>query len=176
MCAVHRLKILHGIPIVFDEDDCVGAGERQAKASNVSGEKQTIDTWVRVERLDHSMTLAGVSTTIKPHVRDGGHMFVEEVRLDDIEHLLHLAEDQDAVLRKRAPLLGLSVNEFTFARIDASIRSPPDAAIGQNLSDMKISGSWDSRKHDHTARQGALAHAECRGGHQVDSLPSPMLL
>jgi hypothetical protein len=33
MSAVHRLEILHGVPIVLDEDDGVSSGQIQAEAT-----------------------------------------------------------------------------------------------------------------------------------------------
>lgn len=44
------------------------------------------------------MPFACLCVTIKAHIGYGLHMGLEEIRLDDIEHLLHLAEDQNAVL------------------------------------------------------------------------------
>ena len=44
------------------------------------------------------MTFVGVSGAVETHVRDRGHVLLEQVRLDNIEHLFELTEYQDAML------------------------------------------------------------------------------
>ena len=39
-------------------------------------------------------------------------MFLKEIRLYDVEHLLQLTEDEDTVLRERPRRAGLGVDEF----------------------------------------------------------------
>lgn len=100
MGSVHSLQILHGIPVVFDENDRVRSRQRQAQSTNMGRQKQTINAWVRVEGLHDSMSLLRVGTSVQAHVRDRRHVVFEEVGLDDVDHLLHLTEDEHAMLRE----------------------------------------------------------------------------
>lgn len=64
----------------------------------MSSQKEAINTRISVERLDNCMSFVGIDTSIQPHVGDRGHSLFEEVVLDDVEHELHLTEDEASVL------------------------------------------------------------------------------
>ena len=48
------------------------------------------------------MALVRIRASVEPHVGHGRHVLLEEIRLDDVQHLLHLTEDEHAVLRECA--------------------------------------------------------------------------
>ena len=93
MSTVHGLQILHWIPVVFHEDNRIGARERQPKSSNVRREEKTVDTRVRVERLHNGMALVRIRAPIQTHVSNGRHVLLKKHILNDIQHLLHLTEN-----------------------------------------------------------------------------------
>ena len=135
MRPIHSLQIFHGIPIMLDENDSVGTRQCQPQSSNVRREEQTIDTRIRVERLHDCVPLARVRTTVETHVRHGRHVRSEEVRLDDVQHLLHLAEDQHAVLREGAPARRrLGVREFALQGVSRRAWRTADTAVNEQLS------------------------------------------
>ena len=96
-------------------------------------EQEAIDTGIRVEGLDYRMTLVGVSGAVETHVRDRGHVLLEQVRLDNIEHLLHLAEDEHAMLREGARGRFLGINELGLRRIARCTRREANAAVDEKL-------------------------------------------
>ena len=99
MGSIHRLKILHRVPVVLDEDDRVRSREIESESSDLRREKKDVDTGVRVEGLDDSVSFGRIRRTIHPHVGDRRHVGSEEVVLDDVEHRLELTEDEDSMLR-----------------------------------------------------------------------------
>ena len=58
-----------------------------------------LPSWVN--NMNDRVTLAGFGVAVQTHVGNGWHVLLEEICLNDIKHLLHLTEDQDAVLRER---------------------------------------------------------------------------
>ena len=133
MCTVHRLEILHRVPVVLHEDDRVRAGEREAEPADMRREQEAVDARVRVERLHDRVSLVRVRRAVETHVRHRRHVLLEQVRLDDVQHLLHLAEDQHPVLRERARARLLRVDELRFARVARGTRRKADAAVEQQL-------------------------------------------
>ena len=97
--AVHGLQVLARVPVVLHEDDRVGAREREAEAADLRREQQHVDARVGIECLHDAVALLRRHAAVEAHVRHVGHVAAEEVVLDDVEHLLDLAEDQDAMLR-----------------------------------------------------------------------------
>jgi hypothetical protein len=97
MSTIHGLKILHGIPIMLDEDDSICRRQVESESSDVGSKKENVDRRVVVERLDDSVAFRNVGRSVHPHVRDRRHDLAEEIMFHDIEHLLELAEDQNAV-------------------------------------------------------------------------------
>lgn len=98
MGPIHRLEVLHRVPVMLNEYDGIRSRQGQSQATDVGCEKQAVDTGVGVERLDNGMALLRIRTSIQAHVRDRRHVLLEQVGLDDVDHLLHLTEDEDAVL------------------------------------------------------------------------------
>ena len=145
MRAVHRLQILHRIPVVLDKDDCIRPRQRQPKSTNMCGEKQAVDARVRVERLHDRMPLVRVRRAVEAHVRHRGHVLLEEVALDDVEHLLHLAEDQHTVLRERARPSLLGIHQLGLGRVAGRARRKADTAIQEELSREK-NQPWDESR------------------------------
>ena len=76
----------------------IGTGQRESQSTNVSREQETVDAGVGIERLNDSMTLVRVSASIQSHVCHGREVLLEEICLDDVQHLLHLTKDQHAML------------------------------------------------------------------------------
>ena len=60
-------------------------------------------------------------------------MLLEQVGLDDVKHLLHLAEDENAMLRERARGRLLGIDEFGLRRIARCTRRKADAAVDEKL-------------------------------------------
>ena len=83
---------------MLHEDDSIRSRQGQSQATDMGSEKQAVDTWVGVERLDDRVSLVRIRAPIQAHVRDRRHVLLEQVGLDYIDHLLHLAEDENAVL------------------------------------------------------------------------------
>jgi hypothetical protein len=92
MSTVHGLQILHWIPVVFHEDNCIGAREGQPKPSNMGREEKAVDARVRVERLDNGMALVRIRAPIQTHVSNGRHVLLKKHILNNIQHLLHLTK------------------------------------------------------------------------------------
>ena len=67
--------------------------EVESESTDVRREEEAVDRRVRVERLDDGVALRDVCRAVHAHVRDGRHRGAEEVVLDDVEHLLELAEE-----------------------------------------------------------------------------------
>lgn len=131
MGTVHRLQVLHRVPVVFDEDDGVGTGQVETKTTDLGGEEEDVDTGVGVEGLDNTVPLGRVGGAVHPHVRERGHVRLEQIRLDDVKHRLELAEDEDPVLRH-----GRQVVAFARGRTRET-----DAAVGQDLSVRVTNGT-----------------------------------
>ena len=53
--AVHRLEILHRVPVVLEEDDRVGTGQVESETAHVSRQQQHIDAGVLVELVDNRL-------------------------------------------------------------------------------------------------------------------------
>jgi len=98
MSAIHRLKIFHRIPVVLDKDDSVGTRERETKPTDMRCEQQAVNARVRIEGLDDGVPLRRLGVAVQPHVGHRRHVLPEEVVFDDFDHLLHLAEDEHAML------------------------------------------------------------------------------
>lgn len=164
MRTIHGLEVLHRVPVVFDEDDRVRPGERETQPTDMCRQQEAVDTRVRVERLHDRVALLGVRPAIEPHVRHRGHVLLEEVRLDDVEHLLHLAEDEHAVLRERAVARLVGVDELRLRRVAGRASRDTDTAVDEKLaiarhqSRNKISIEGDRR----TEAPAAWGHVGCR--------------
>lgn len=44
-----HLEVLHWVPVMFDEDDCVCSSQTEAKAPNMGREEEKVNGWVGVE-------------------------------------------------------------------------------------------------------------------------------
>lgn len=97
---------------MFDENDGIRASQGQTQTTHMGSEKQTIDTRVGVEGLNNGMPFVGIGGTIKSHIGHRWHMLPEEIILNDVDHLLHLTEDQDSMLRESAARCGFRVSEL----------------------------------------------------------------
>ena len=106
-------------------------------------EQEAIDTGIRVEGLDYRMTLVGVSGAVETHVRDRGHVLLEQVRLDDIEHLLHLAEDEHTVLRERPCRSLLGIHELRLRRIASGPGCESYTAVDKELAVGIAPSAWN---------------------------------
>lgn len=95
----------------------------------MGSEQQAVDARVGVERLDYGMTFARISLTIKPHICYGRHVLFEQVCFDDVEHLLHLTENEDAMLRKRSARVRNCINQFALAGVIDAGGTTTDAAV-----------------------------------------------
>ncbi len=98
MRPVHRLQILHGVPIVIHEDHRVRSCQIQSQTADTGCEEQDIDARVVVEPLDDSMALSRIGGTVHPHVGHGRHELGEQIPLDQVEHRTQLAENKGAML------------------------------------------------------------------------------
>jgi hypothetical protein len=98
MRPIHRLQILHGVPVVLHKDDRIRPRQIQPEPSDLGRQQQHVDARIGIERLDDAVSFGGVGRPIETHVREGGEMAGEEVGLDDVEHGLELAEDEDSML------------------------------------------------------------------------------
>ena len=96
-------------------------------------EQEAIDTWVRVERLYDRMSLVGIGGAVEAHVRNRGHVLLEEVGLDDVEHLLHLAKDEHTVLGERPRPRLLRIHQFGLGGVARRTGCEPDAAVEKEL-------------------------------------------
>jgi hypothetical protein len=96
--AVHGLQIFHGVPVVLHEDHRVRCLQIEAQSSHSGGEQHAIDRDVVVEACHQLCALIGGHGAVESHVGDGGHVRLEEVLFDNIEHGLHLTEDEHAML------------------------------------------------------------------------------
>jgi len=59
----------------------------------------------------------------------------EQVAFNDVQHLLHLAEDKATVLRKRPASRFIRIEEFTLPRLCRDARAQPDTAVVKELSE-----------------------------------------
>jgi len=66
-------------------------------------------------------------------------MSFEEVALDNIQHLFHLAENQNSVLRKRSGAFGGCVQQFCPVGINGRNLRTTDSTILQNLPEVLLS-------------------------------------
>jgi len=64
MRSVHRLNVLHGVPVVLHENYRIGSRKRQSKATDMGREQKTINAWIRIERLHDSVSFVGLGSTV----------------------------------------------------------------------------------------------------------------
>ena len=57
-------EIFHRVPVMFDEDHGVSTRQRQTQATDMGGEKETVNTRITIECLDNSMSFVGVDASI----------------------------------------------------------------------------------------------------------------
>ena len=82
------------------------------------------------------MSFIWISPAVKAHVRYARHVLLEEIRFDNIDHLLQLAEDEYAVLREDSCGSIFRLKELAFTRrIYARSRSCTDATVEKDLSE-----------------------------------------
>jgi len=62
-------------------------------------------------------------------------MSFEQVAFDDVQHLLHLTEDETTVLRKRPASRFLRIDEFALPHLCRGARTQPDTAVVKELSE-----------------------------------------
>lgn len=93
------------------------------------GQQQAINTRIGIERLDDRVSLHRVRRTVEAHVRHTRHMLLEEVVLDDIDHLSYLAENEHAVLRDDAGGGLFGFDEFALAAVERRGSACANAAI-----------------------------------------------
>ena len=53
MRSVHGLEILHGVPVMLEEDDRVSARQVEAQTSDGRRQEEHVDRGIRVEPLDN---------------------------------------------------------------------------------------------------------------------------
>ena len=70
--SVHRLQVLHGVPVVFDEDDGVRPGEVEAQPAHAGAEKQEVNAGVSVELGHNGVALVGRHRPVQSEVAHGG--------------------------------------------------------------------------------------------------------
>lgn len=143
MRPIHRLQVLHRIPVVLDEDDGVRTGQVESEPADVGRQEQAVDGRVRVEGLAHGVTFRDIGSTVQAHIGHVRHHFAQQVMLDNVEHSLLLTEDQSPVLRESAVRFGsvgaggrigsadTTVEEDLSARAVNKIRSRSSAASGR---------------------------------------------
>lgn len=125
---------------MFNEDDRVGTSEGQPETSYMRRQQQAVDTRIGVECLNGRMALIRIDRTIKSHISDFGHQSLEEVGLDHLNHLLHLAEDKNTMAGEGATGIDKVLCFF--------ILRTSDAAVVQELS-RSINGSVTHERTDH---------------------------
>eukprot|EP00961_Rhodomonas_salina_P244099 3298208-Rhodomonas_salina.2 len=103
MCTVHGLEVAHRVPVVLDEDDGVGARQVEPQPPDVRGQEQHVDGRVAVELLLHLEAPRVRRPAVHAQVRHRRHARAEQILFDDVQHHLHLAEDQHSVLRPGPP-------------------------------------------------------------------------
>lgn len=60
-------------------------------------------------------------------------MLLEQIRLNDVDHLLHLTEDEDSMLRERSCCARLRVQELALRTFARQRRIGADPAICEKL-------------------------------------------
>lgn len=103
----------------------------------MGSEQQAVNARVRVERLNYGMTFARISLAVKPHICYGWHVLLEQISFDDVEHLLHLTENENAMLRKRSAGVRNCINQLALAGVIDTGGTPTDAAVSQELTARK---------------------------------------
>lgn len=106
---------------MFDEDNSVGTSESETETTDVSRQQQTVDTGIGVERLYSGVSLVGIHRPVEAHVGDFRHQSLEQVRLDDLNHLFHLAEDEDSMTRECATAIDQVLRLVVFLTSDAAV-------------------------------------------------------
>jgi len=61
-------------------------------------------------------------------------MLFEQVAFDDVQHLLHLAEDETTVLGKRPASRFLRIDQFALPHLCRDARAQPDTTVVKELS------------------------------------------
>ncbi len=69
-----HLEILHGVPVVFHKDDCVGAGEIEPEAAHAGGQQQQVDAGIRVEAGDEAVAGGRGHRAVQPQVGQAGQV------------------------------------------------------------------------------------------------------
>lgn len=82
VCPVHRLQVLHWIPIVLHEYNRISPCQIQSQTTHLRRQQQHVDRWIVVEPRDDRMSLSGRNGTVQTQIRDTGHVFLEKIIFD----------------------------------------------------------------------------------------------
>lgn len=107
MRPVHGLQILLRVPVVLHEDDRIRPRQIQPQPAHARRQQQAVIARIRVELIDNRLPLGSFDAAVETKELYAREKFADDVVLDDIEHFLHLAEDEGAVL---ADVVGFGAN------------------------------------------------------------------
>ena len=69
---------------MLNKDNRVGPSQGQSQSTDMSSKQQTVDAWVGIECLNDGVSFVGVSPAIKSHIRNQGHVGLEQIGFDDV--------------------------------------------------------------------------------------------
>lgn len=87
---------------MLHKNNRVSTRQGETQPAYVCRKEETVNTGVRVERLHYGMSLIGVCLSVQAHIGHRRHVRFEKIVFDDVQHLLHLTEDQDSMLTERS--------------------------------------------------------------------------
>jgi hypothetical protein len=99
MGAIHSLDILLRVPVMLNEDDSVSTSQIETETTDTGSQEQGIVGRVRVELVDNVLTLLSRDRTVEAHELNARKQLLEHSGLNHVKHLLHLTEDESAMLR-----------------------------------------------------------------------------
>ena len=135
--AVHRLHVLHRVPVVLEEDDGVRRGQVEAQASDVRRQEQDGDRGVGLEGRRDAETLGGRDAAVEAQEGDAGRP--EHAGLDEVERGAELGEDEDAVAALGGGAAGLSL-AASCSPVVVVVSAGDDAAVDQQLPERRELG------------------------------------
>lgn len=124
---------------MLHEYDRVGTGECKTETANMSSQQQAVDTWISIEGLNDRVPLARLSSSVEAHIRDGRHMRLEQIGLNDIQHLLHLTKDEDTMVGKGRTGFGYSIDEFALPLVG---KPGTGSATSNPTVGKKLAATW----------------------------------
>ena len=100
---------------MLDKDDGISAGQGKAQTTDRRRKQENINAWIGIKGLYNAVPTITAYCAVQAEVRHLGHERAEQVLLNDIEHVPHLAENQHAVLRHRCA--GVGANQRSIIRL-----------------------------------------------------------